>query len=677
MLDVIALLITATSSGAVTSPLGGNGHNETFDGRVFVVAEADGWNLRVLRPERVVAAGGSAPAFPDVSDAFSPTTLIQPVEQCENALALCEENAADTPYSCDEDGNRGGSFACYELTVIDSNACGTDVNRLRARHLKVWIESPATADAAYHKHSWIDSRTALSASGAGGELRGIEPTVTRDGKLLVYQGHPDNDGKIDVLMYASNDNACSTTGWRGPFNLSHLVNDATLANTYRLSERTLRAADGTAYSEGTMIHGAYPWLFPDGSAVNFTSVTVPCRADNDPAGCGPRRGGWAVLGYPTNWGLAHVDGAVNPDTDQTVRLFFSSPGPTTFASLPVTPGNDVWPFFGSNTSSYTEIVFDDGLDGNYAGVWLMNESVDVSGTLDRGHTPDTSGYFNTGVVEGAVFPLRNEGPRGKTLVFDGASSRVRVPDDVSLRPVNGLTLEMTIRPDAPVDCDANNNWRVLVDKGGVGVGAFSLVFEEGENLQARVSAGGEQRSVWANTSLPLGVWSDVAFAYNAATGLLSFRVNGVETNTAQYAPATLDGAGPGLADLVIGGPGNDRPACADGAGGFNGQIEEVRLSRVDRFHPDVAGGDGEGEGEGSASEGEGGASEGEGSASEGEGSASEGEGDVVLLGPGNGKGDGHASAGDGCTCASTSTTSTAAALAFVLAALPWRRRTRA
>jgi hypothetical protein len=475
----------ATSSGVAPSPMGGNGHNVTFDGRVFVVAQGDGWNLRVLRPERVNNTG----AFPDVSDAFTPPTLIQPVEQCENALALCEPSADDTPYACDEDGNRGGPFACYDLVVIDSNACGVEPNILRSRNLKVWVESPGTADAAYHKHAWSGARTPLSSStSSSGQLRGIEPTVTKDGKLLVWQGHPANDGQIDILMYATNESACGTTGWRGPFNLSHMQNDPNVVGRYRLAERTLRAADGSVFTDGVLLHGAYPWLFPDGSAVSFTSVTVPCRAENDPAGCGPRRGGLAVLGYPTNWGVAHIDGPVNPDTDNTVRLFFSSPGPTTFQTLPVTDGVDVWPFFGSNTSNYTEIVFDDGLDGNYAGVWLMNESVTRDGNLDRTRTPDTSGYFNTGVVENATFPLRNEGPRGKTLAFNGTSSRVRVPDDVSLDPVNGITVEMTLRPDAPVDCDGNNNWRVLLDKGGVGQGAYSLVLEEGQNLQRGADA---------------------------------------------------------------------------------------------------------------------------------------------------------------------------------------------
>src|SRR5206468_486417 len=157
---------------------------------------------------------------------------------------------------------------------------------------------------------------------------------------------------------------------------------------YRLADRTLRAADGTAFAAGDLVHGAYPWLMPNGDAVVFTGANMPCRAPEDPGGCGPRRNAWSVLGYPTNWGVAHVDGAVNPSTADAVRLFFSSPGPKTFSALPVTKGSDVWPFFGSNTSNYVEILFDDGLDGKYAGFWHLNENIDHGGNLDKTKTPD-------------------------------------------------------------------------------------------------------------------------------------------------------------------------------------------------------------------------------------------------------------------------------------------------
>lgn len=592
----------ATSAGVSTSPLSGNGHNVTFDGRIFVVARSDGWNLMTFRPERVESSGG----WPDVSAAFSDPVLIQPLEACENALALCEPDADDTPYSCDDAGAPGGAYACYDLVVIDSNACGQLPNELRSRGLKLWIADPGTSQARLLKHQWVGARTPLTTA-SGQVLRGIEPTVTEDGRLLVWQGHPANDGRTDVLVYATTASACGVAGWSTVHSLSHMAHDPLVNTTYRLGERVLRAADGEPYADGALVRGAYPWLFADGSALSFTSVNMPCRAENDPVGCNARRSGFSVMGYPTNWALAHVDGPVNPSTEDDVRLFFSSPGPTVLR--PATAGIDVWPFFGSNTANYTELVFDDGLDGDYAGVWHMNESVDTSGALDRTRTPDTSGYFNTGLVEFASFPARNEGPRGKTLVFNGTNSRVRVPHDVSLDPVNGLTVEMTLRPDAPVDCNGDNNWRVLLDKGGVGIGAYSLVLEEGEQLQARVLAGGVQRSVWSQASIPVGAWSTVAFTYQASTGRMSFFIDGVETSTVTYAPAPLDGFPD---DLLIGGPGEFRLSCPSGRGTFAGHVEEVRLSRVDRFHDEPVVGEGEGEGQG----------EGEGERPEGDSGAS-------------------------------------------------------
>jgi len=72
----------------------------------------------------------------------------------------------------------------------------------------------------------------------------------------------------------------------------------------------------------------------------------------------------------------------------------------------------VWPFFGSNTSNYVELVFDDGLDGKYAGLWHLNESVDAAGNLDKTRTPDVSGYFNTGLLRGGLsFAAANNGCR--------------------------------------------------------------------------------------------------------------------------------------------------------------------------------------------------------------------------------------------------------------------------
>src|SRR5688572_31213147 len=126
-LALTSSLVTATSAGVAPSPMSGNGHNVTFDGRLFIAAHGNGWNAMVLRPELVTPTD----TFVDMSNAFSEPTLIQPNESCENALAICEENADDVPYACDDAGNRNdaGGFACYDVVVIDSNACGTEIGR--------------------------------------------------------------------------------------------------------------------------------------------------------------------------------------------------------------------------------------------------------------------------------------------------------------------------------------------------------------------------------------------------------------------------------------------------------------------------------------------------------------------------------------------------------------------
>ena len=592
----------ATSSKTNSSPLAGNGHNVSFDGRIYVIRRGQddpsgGWFASVLRPERVQY---DSDGFPDLNHgAFSAFTMIQPFEAGENALALCEVNSDRAPYRCDIDGNDdvGAAHDCYDFWVLESNAYANQYNGLRRRQLRLWVENPRTENALVSRWQWTGNREPLQVAGSQQDLRGIEPTVTRDGKLLVWQGHPDNDGKIDVLMYATNQTPCGAGGWEGPYNLAHMVHDPNVNGVYPLGERPLRAADGELFRDAAVnsagggamqtadpFRGAYPWLFPDGEALIFTSVVIPCRGQEDPPGCNARRGGLSVIGYPTNWGVAHIDGAVNPTTEEQVRLFFSSPGPNAFSQLPVSDGVDVWPFFGSNTQSYTEIIFDDGLDGHYAGVWHMNESVTRTGELDREHTPDTSGYFNTGIVHGATFPASNHGPRGKTLRFDGSQTWIDVPHSPSLNPVHGLRIELTLRVEEEIDCNEENNYRLLVGKGNIGDGAWTIVLEESGILQGRVKVGGEQRSLLSTSALSVGQWHDVIFAYEASTGIARFWLDGMPAGEEQFPAGALDGS---AHSLTIGGPGGVRDACPNGNGVFSGDIEEVRISRSARFAVEV------------------------------------------------------------------------------------------
>jgi hypothetical protein len=632
----------ATSHAETGTPFGGNGHNVTFDGRLFIVRTGPGWEARVLRPQSVTVMPGQAPGL---SAAFSPGVLIQAATSAENALAMCEETPQ--PVACTAAGapSSGGSHRCYDLVIIDSNAeTPAPNNVLRRRRLRVVVADPGTAQATVSSFTWTDAAlTPLQPT-----LRGIEPTVTRDGRLLVWQGHPNNSGAIDMLVYSVNANACAASGWTAPKSLAGMNTDPLVMGRYRLAERPLRDAAGVAYAPTQLFHGAYPWIFPEGEAINFTAANMPCRRNppnEDPPGCGPRRNALSVIGYPTNWQLAHVDGALNPDTDNTVRLFFSSPGPMAVRPLPVTTGRDVWPFFGSNTQNYGEIVFDDALDGRYAGFWHFNEFVTAQGSYDRTRTADSSGYSNTGALRGgASFPLRNNGLLGKALSFDGVSGRVEVPHATSLSPVNAITIELALKPRTEPDCDGNNNYRLLLGKPNIN-GAYSLVLEDDRSFQARVRvAGGVQYDIRSNAVAPLGQWTRVAFQYDAATGTMVFLVNGVETNRVVRAPATLSGT-PDV--LFIGGPGA-RAACPPtGDGAFDGELDEVAITRAWRYGAAPGGGTGGGAAGGGAA-GTGGGAAGGGAAGTGGGAAAggaAGTGGGAAAGGAAGTGGGAAAGG--------------------------------
>lgn len=566
----------SSSSPAAASPMAGNGHNVTFDGRVFIVSQGPldptgGWFMMVFRPELTrYAAGGTLDLM---QGAFTPPVQVQPSLSTENALAICEADAQNTPYACDDAGNPGGPFACYDLHIFDSDALSGPKD-FRRRALKLWVQAPNTPDAAYYKHTWTGGMEPVLTA-ANAIVRGIEPTVTRDGKLLVWQGHPANDGQIDILMYATNPTPCSATGWDGPHNLSHLYVDPKIAGVYSLGERQLRAADGTPFADGALVHGAYPWLFPEGDALSFTATPMPCKGPENPPGCGPRRNTLSVIGYPTNWGIAPIDGGLNPSTTDAVRLFFSSPGRDTFPQLPLTGGLDVWPLFGSNTANQADVVFDDGLDGNYAGLWHMNESVDSAGNLDKTRSPDTSGYFNSATVHGAPFLDANNGLFGKALQLDGQTAWLEVPHSDSLTPGSVVSLELWVRPDAPVDCDGNNNYRLLLSKGNIS-GPYAVILEDGEVVRIRVHAGGVERDALADHNLPIGEWSHIGATYDSSTGQLRLAINGEPAGAHDGPPAPLDAS---AAPVMLGGPGGVRPACPTNDGNFQGAIDEVKISR--------------------------------------------------------------------------------------------------
>ena len=585
ILGTMSTAFAATSTESVPSLFAGNGHNVSFDGRLFIVRKSSGWNAYVLRPEAVTYLDNGLPdASGPMWSARLPILASDPATGV-NALAICETAPDATPFACD--ANRtptpDGPFSCYDVTVLDADASvgvAQGGNTFRRRRLMLRVAFPGTAQARPIEAAWGEIELVTSTAGA---MHGIELTTTRDGKLLVWNGSQSNDGGIGELMYSSNTDACAATGWSPPRPLSHMFNDPAVNTRYELAMHQLRASDGTPYADGAAVIGAYPWLFQDGAAVIFAAAVMPCRSvapppeESDPPGCGAIRNATSVIGAPTKWGLSHIDGGINPSTTDDVRLFFSSPGDDTFSQLPVTPGIEVYPFFGSNTANYVEVSFDDALDGNYLGFWHMNEAVSQDGQIDVTQSPDASGNFNTARVHDAItFPGPNNGVVGKAAIAD--NGWLEVLHDPSLEPTDAITMEMTIKPAADPDCDADNNFRFLLRKGV----AYSLVLEETRAIHARVQvAGGVERELISGEVVPVdgATWTHVAAQYDASNGVMQVLFNRVVVAQQQFDPAPLAGSGE---TLKIGGIG-PRPACGPDGLNFNGVIDEVAVSGKWRY----------------------------------------------------------------------------------------------
>ena len=589
--------------------VGGNGHAETWDGRVFVITQglpsgAIGWSARVLRPERIALDAEGRPRFDP--GAFSPAF---PLETQANAAAagLAELNAlaivpwpgvAQNPYPSDAAGaaQPGGAYEAYDLLIATQRYAQGD-DRLGRLRYRVVVRNPHTADAEVERAERLGNFQQFTQAN-GQPLRGIEPTATFDGHLLVWQGHPRNDSTIDALVYSYNQSSGAVGGWSPPRSLADMypVDRATQVagrrfdERFPLAERPLFASDGDDFARGQLIPGAYPWISRDGSELFFTS-TVAGQVNVNRA----RRGGQAVIGRLTGWGVRHIDGPLNPDREASVRLFTSSPGLTPGfwtpfrdapARIPAGAGQPIYPIFGSNTANYADVDLSDAADGEYTLVLRMNEVVDAGGRINAARTPDTSGRHRAGrLMGGAAFPQEiglpdaNAGHVGQTIYFPQQGS-VRVPAPTYER--GALTLSLWIKRLVSLDVDSANRYLLVANQPN----AWNLVVEENGLIHATVRSGGaERRSGPLGPALPLNRWTHVTMSYEGSAGRLRVYLDGALAGEQTFGPGQIDASN---AELVVG-PGGQLP-LAPGINSWEPVVllDELTISRVERSAEEIA-----------------------------------------------------------------------------------------
>jgi cytochrome c peroxidase len=576
----------------ITTGFGANGHTQTWDGRVFIASTGRcftnssterniGWVVRVMRPERLVqnTAPGEVPSFTGVFTSREPEAASLECDgepntgmegnQGEITGRVSSGNAhnsihaspmpprlassADNPFKSDANGEpqADGAYETYELMVITSKMID-DRWHLGRRYARVVLSNPRTTTTQVQKAEFFNPETnavgfplEVMRDVNGDDIKGIEPSATFDGRLVVYQGHPNRSNDLLTLMYTWNETPGAAGGWSVPRPLSSMyeleantmVAGIPFKERYPLAKEPLRRWNGEVYATGSRILGAYPWVSLDGTEVVFT---------NGFAGLDGRdrslRGALSIMGQATGWINRHIDGPLNPDRqaqgeERSVRLFFSSPGliPSIWTpykeleqkAIPYTSRKWVFPLFGSNTNDYGEVNMEDFMDGNYITILHMNEVVTDSGRYTTNFTPDTSGRFAGGeLVGGARFPYEARRDLGQQPydMNPGIGRAIYLPDAGYIRVNgensafgevnNGLTVELFVNP--LVNLSGHTNPIYFVKK----TGSFFLRLSTEGRLEAGVNLrnGTEVISVLNNPGLTVGTWKHLAMTYENKDG---------------------------------------------------------------------------------------------------------------------------------------------------------------
>ncbi len=582
----------------IPTPFSGNGQSMSFDGRLILHRASDGWKFRVFRPESVTYDAEGKPSF---SSAFSTGKLIA-TSKGENASAMCQVDPAK-PFTMKANGN-----AVYTPWIIDMRMGddAPDKNRMRRRSSSIEVTSPFTTTANVSSVTLgpIEYLTTVS----GTYLLGIEPTMTADGRLVVFQGHPSNNGSIDYLMYSYNPNPCAATGWSVPRPLSTMYDDPEPGlDRYPLSQKPLFAAAGEPFASSPatntgQIRGAYPWLDPEGRDVLYMAV----KHTN-----GGRREAATLIGADTGFTAYNIDGGINEVRQGKSRLFYSSPmwnferertpiqtWPRNTSNgtryLPATKNHDVIPFFGSNTLDYNEVDIGDLSDPFHLLFLPMNELVTLGGEYDLTKTPDLSGGFRTATLVGTAQlsadnlktqpssgSLFEPHGKGRSLLLPGGGAAKVTLSGASTRgigaTVKAFSIQLALRPGSTINAGcAGTPWRYVVYKSD-GTNGLDLIYESDDSVQMSFRINGTRVRLGRSQPLPKNKWTHVAYTWDGVSGEFKEYLDGVASDRAL--PVAKGTFKLGTGDLYIGaGSGLNAQACpSNGGGSFVGAIDEVRL----------------------------------------------------------------------------------------------------
>ncbi|MCA8951360.1 MAG: c-type cytochrome [Planctomycetes bacterium] len=596
-----------------------------------------GWLVTCLLPERVrTTADGAAEFAPTPladgawskhlwveQDVIPPTSGSGPADQqfFKQWVSMCPDpdwSHLPCPFPSDANGNPGqpgtasGDHDTYRMLVFGADIWGPrpespiryygeldpspandwhrptfvpgDTKRvypIGMRRLCITVKNPRTAQAEPVLAALSPDFEVLEWTGGflGDQpVLGIEPSISRDGRLLLFQGHTDNQTRRwnsartegNYVMYSFNPTPGMATRWSRPEPLADmfsneqatLVDGVPFADLYPIARAPMTMIDGTSLV-GPIV-GAYPWMTLDATDVVISTMTAPGEA---------RHYGMAIVGQSTGYGVRYIDGPLNPDRFLTKRIITTGTGrvpgfwrwgdDAPDLALPYTRVGEVIPLLSLHFRQYGEISTHECVDGEYLLAWDMNEVLEqvqqlgalvaTKWQLDTRRTGDSSGHCITGALQGrAYFPEDAFGATASDSGVADSGQAIYIED-----PDGAVT---ATHPDLDAARSALSAECWVKDEGASGpfsamykAGAFEVDVNPGVGVRVTLhTVAGTLASGWVGYAG--AAWNHVAFTYDGIAGEFIVYSNGRDVHRVTGLPPAAVLASPGTPFVV--GPDN-------------------------------------------------------------------------------------------------------------------------
>lgn len=265
--------------------------------------------------------------FPRLGGAENLGKNIAQVEDRMHLAVFPDARFANNPYRSDKEGrpNAEGAFRTYKMQLVFAarKADGIQIPfRNDTRNFLLGTRATVTVDVRNKRlpkvvAAEVTEKATILRDKNGKMLIGYEPTVSLDGRLLIYQSSLNEKHLDGFLLYSWRDSSADNQSWSPPDYVSSMywkegpgnsagetkVAGKKFSTRFPIAAMPIRDDKGQVFQAGEPFVGAYPWISLDAADLIASVVASPMAT---------KRRGTVIFGARTRGKIQYVDGPVNP-----------------------------------------------------------------------------------------------------------------------------------------------------------------------------------------------------------------------------------------------------------------------------------------------------------------------------------------------------------------------------